>query len=80
MSLYGTSPIKRTRRTRAEIEALDSAFIEIVEEFSPVTVRQVFYQAVNRSLVPKSKSKGIASCSVGSWPSEHRGRSRTAQS
>jgi hypothetical protein len=43
VSVYGTSPIKRTRRTRAEIEALDAALIEIVEAFSPVTVRQVFY-------------------------------------
>jgi hypothetical protein len=58
MSVYGTSPIKRTRRSRAEIEALDAALIEIVEAFSPVTVRQVFYQAVNRGLVPKSESKG----------------------
>jgi hypothetical protein len=58
MSVYGTSPIKRTRRTKAEIEALDAALIEIVEVFSPVTVRQVFYQAVNRGLVPKSEGKG----------------------
>jgi hypothetical protein len=58
MSVYGTSPIKRTRRTKAEIEALDAALVEIVEAFSPVTVRQVFYQAVNRGLVPKSESKG----------------------
>jgi hypothetical protein len=53
-----SSPIKRTRRTRAEIEELDAALIEIVEAFSPVTVRQVFYQAVNRGLVPKSETKG----------------------
>jgi hypothetical protein len=58
VSVYGTSPIKRTRRTRAEIEALDAALVEIVEEFRPVTVRQVFYQAVNRSLVPKSETQG----------------------
>lgn len=58
MNVNGTSPIKRTRRTRAEIEALDAALIEIVEQFSPVTVRQVFYQAVNRGLVPKSEAKG----------------------
>jgi hypothetical protein len=58
MSVYGTSPIKRTRRTKAEIEALDAALVEIVEQFSPVTVRQVFYQAVNRGLVPKSETKG----------------------
>jgi hypothetical protein len=58
VKVYGTSPIKRTRRTRAEIEALDAALIEIVEQFSPATVRQVFYQAVNQGLVPKSESKG----------------------
>jgi hypothetical protein len=58
VSVYGTSPIKRTRRSRAEIEALDAALVEIVDEFGPVTVRQVFYQAVNRGLVPKSEAKG----------------------
>ncbi len=57
-SVYGTSPIKRTRRTRAEIEALDEALVEIVYDFSPATVRQVFYQAVNRGLIPKSETKG----------------------
>ena len=58
MSAYGTSPTKRTRRTRSEIEALDAALVEIVAQFSPVTVRQVFYQAVNRRLVPKSETRG----------------------
>jgi hypothetical protein len=58
VSVYGTSPIKRTGRSRAEIEALDAALVEIVDEFGPVTVRQVFYQAVNRGLVPKSETKG----------------------
>ncbi len=58
MSAYGTSPIKRSRRSRSEIEALDAALIEIVAHYSPATVRQVFYQAVNQSLVPKSETKG----------------------
>ena len=31
---------------------------EIVDQYRPVTVRQVFYQAVNRNLVPKSETKG----------------------
>jgi len=53
VSVYGTSPIKRARRTKAEIEALDAALVEIVEQFRPVTVRQVFYQAVVLDLVPK---------------------------
>ena len=58
MSVYGTSPIKRTRRTKAEIEALDEQLCMIVADFEPATVRQVFYQAVNRGLVPKSETKG----------------------
>jgi hypothetical protein len=58
MTVYGTSPIKRTRRTRSEIEALEVALAEIVGQYSPATVRQVFYQAVNHGLVPKSESKG----------------------
>lgn len=58
MSAYGTSPIKRSRRSRSEIEALDVALIDIVAHYSPATVRQVFYQAVNQSLVPKSETKG----------------------
>ena len=40
------------------MESLDAALMEIVAQFSPVTVRQVFYQAVNRCLVPKSETKG----------------------
>jgi len=58
VSVYGNSPIKRARRTKAEIEALDAALVEIVEQFRPVTVRQVFYQAVVLDLVPKSETKG----------------------
>jgi len=55
---YGTSTVKRSRCTKAEIEALDAALVEIVGQFNPATVRQVFYQAVNRALVPKSETKG----------------------
>ena len=61
MTVYpvnGTSAIKRSRRTKAEIEALDAALAEIVSDFRPATVRQVFYQAVNRGLVPKSETTG----------------------
>ena len=58
MSAYGTSPIKRTRRTKAEIKALDGQLCKTVSDFRPATVRQVFYQAVNRGLVEKSETKG----------------------
>ncbi len=46
MSVYGPSPTKRARRTRAELEDLDLALAGIVAEIEPATVRQVFYQAV----------------------------------
>jgi hypothetical protein len=62
MSVYGTSPIKREgqrrRRTKAELEELDLTLADIVAEIQPATVRQVFYQAVVRALVPKDEAKG----------------------
>lgn len=45
MSVYGTSPIKRSRRTKAELEDLDWMLSEIVAEIQPATVRQVFDMA-----------------------------------
>jgi hypothetical protein len=54
----GTRPIKRRRRTKKEINVLDAELKRIVVKFRPVTVRQVFYQVVNRGLVPKSESTG----------------------
>ncbi len=56
--INGTSSVKRSRRTKSEIEVLDAALVEIASDFRPATVRQVFYQAVNRGLVPKSETKG----------------------
>ena len=55
---YGTSPINRKRRTKAEIESLDAALVEIIRQDPPMTVRQVFYQATVRGLVPKHETKG----------------------
>lgn len=45
----------RRRATKAEIETLDAALISLVALAGPpVTVRQVFYMAAGRGLVPKS--------------------------
>ena len=55
---YGTSPINRTRRSKAEIETLDGSLYEIIRQDPPMTVRQVFYQATVRGLVPKHEAKG----------------------
>lgn len=54
---YGTSTIKR-RRTSAELSTIDRALVEIVEDQKPMTVRQAFYQATVRQLVPKDEARG----------------------
>ena len=56
MSAYGTSTIKRTRRTRDDVDTLDHALYEIVKADPPMTVRQAFYQATVHGLVPKDES------------------------
>lgn len=59
MNTYGARAIKkRGRRTKAEIQELRDALLEIVEENQPVTVRGVFYLATSASLVPKDDAKG----------------------
>jgi hypothetical protein len=41
---YQTSPIERTRTTKAEVEARRKALLDIIEVDRPMTVRQVFLQ------------------------------------
>lgn len=47
---------KRRRATKAEMAARRSALINIVAEQQPMSVRQVFYQATVRNLVPKTEN------------------------
>jgi hypothetical protein len=60
LAISGTSPI-RPCRTKADIEQLESELYDIVAEIQPATVRQVFYQAVSRGVIPKTEAayKGI---------------------
>src|SRR5829696_10024117 len=44
--------------TKAELEALDVALVEIAGTYAPITVRGAFYRAVARGLVPKDETKG----------------------
>jgi hypothetical protein len=53
---YETSPIKRQRATKAEVEQRRRDLYAIVEAMEPMTVRQVFYQATVRGLVEKAES------------------------
>lgn len=58
VQVYGTSPIKRVRRTRDQVDTLDAALLRIVSAIRPATVRQTFYQAEVAGLVPKDEAKG----------------------
>ncbi len=51
------SPIKRSRRTKAEIETVRNGLYEILSEQHPATVRGAFYQAVSRGLVGKTEAE-----------------------
>jgi hypothetical protein len=53
---YETSPIKRRRSTKAEVEERRDALFWIIDDGRPMTVRQVFYQATVRGLVEKAES------------------------
>jgi len=55
-AFYQSSPIKRTRSTRAEVERRRLELLMIVEAMRPMTVRQVFYQATVKGIVENSLS------------------------
>jgi hypothetical protein len=61
MTAISGSRLIRTRRTKADIEQLEAELYDIVAEIQPATVRQVFYQAVSRGVIPKTDAayKGI---------------------
>ncbi|MBO0813673.1 MAG: hypothetical protein J2P30_00750 [Actinobacteria bacterium] len=54
-AVYGTSPVKRLRRTRAELAAVDEAIIAAVELEHPITLRGVFYRAESAGAVEKTQ-------------------------
>jgi hypothetical protein len=54
--IYGTSAIKRSRRTRAELQDLETAIYDIARTERPCTIRGVFYRVTSRGLVPKTEA------------------------
>jgi hypothetical protein len=54
---YRACPTKRARRTRAAIEEIRAAIIEVLEADQPMTVRQVFYQLVIRDVIEKTEEQ-----------------------
>ena len=55
MTSYGTSPVKRNRRTNSELAELDTAITTAVATETPVTVRGVFYRVVSAGAVEKTE-------------------------
>ena len=53
--VYRTSPLKRARRTNAEMGALACHLSTLIEQHQPVTVRQAFYLAVSAGVLPKTE-------------------------
>jgi hypothetical protein len=51
------SPIKRSRRTRADIEDIKQAVLDVIGADPPMTVRQVFYQLVSRGVIEKTEAQ-----------------------
>ena len=54
-AVYGTIAIKRSRRTKAEIEDLEAAIYDVANAEKPCTIRGVFYRVMSMGLVPKSE-------------------------
>jgi len=52
-----TSLVKRKRRTRAEMDALRTAAVEVLSGENPMTVRQVYYQLVARQLIDNNRGQ-----------------------
>lgn len=54
--LYGASPIRRSRRTQAELNAVDDAIVLAVAADWPVSLRGVYYRVVSAGAVPKTEA------------------------
>lgn len=52
---YGSSTVKRRRRTVEELAGLDAAIIEAVATEHPVTLRGVFYRVVSAGAIDKTE-------------------------
>lgn len=57
MSSYGSSPIKRQRRTKADMAAIKKVMLAILAEDQPMTVRQVFYRLVSIGTIEKTEAE-----------------------
>jgi hypothetical protein len=52
---YGPSPVKRRRRTKAELAIVDDAIAAAIAADAPVTLRGVYYRVVSAGAVEKTE-------------------------
>lgn len=57
MTAYRSSPTKRARRTRADIDIIKAAIVAALEADEPMTVRQVFYRLVSVGAIAKTEAE-----------------------
>lgn len=55
-SSYGSSTVKRRRRSQAELVDLDDAIVAAVEQDQPVTLRGVYYRVVSAGAIEKTEN------------------------
>ncbi len=55
-SHYGSSTVKRPRRTNAELAALDDVIVAAVEDEWPVSLRGVYYRVVSAGAIDKTEN------------------------
>ena len=53
---YRASPVKRSRRTNAELDLIDQAIIDSVATEHPVSLRGVFYRVVSAGAIEKTEA------------------------
>jgi hypothetical protein len=53
---YGATPVKRRRRTQAELAEIDEAIVEAVAQDHPVSLRGVYYRVVSMGVIPKTET------------------------
>jgi hypothetical protein len=54
---YRACPIKRDRRSKADIDGVKKTILDVIREDPPMTVRQVFYQLVTRGAIEKTEAE-----------------------
>lgn len=52
-----TSPTRRARRSKADIDTIKSAIFDVAVDDRPVTVRQVFYRLVSAGVIGKTEAE-----------------------